>query len=112
VTEVSDGAEAVARVEADPNAFDIVLMDMNMPVMSGRDAFLAIHRRNPELPVLLVSGFVPDATAAELTRLGVAGFIDKPCRISELSAHVARVLEKASRARELRPVGEEQKNAR
>lgn len=57
VTVASDGAEAVRHVEAAPADYDVVVLDMTMPVMDGREALAAIRLLAPAIPVILSSGY-------------------------------------------------------
>jgi CheY-like chemotaxis protein len=57
VDEAADGEEAMQKC-AD-TAFDLLLMDENMPKMSGPDACAAIRRRTPGMKVLMLSGGLP-----------------------------------------------------
>lgn len=54
----SSGQEALAKLETD--SFDVVLLDLTMPTMSGRDAYETIHQRWPELPVAICTGYHVD----------------------------------------------------
>ncbi|HUY89339.1 MAG TPA: response regulator [Pirellulales bacterium] len=55
VSIVSDGAEAVKAFERHPESFDVVILDLEMPVMDGRQAAAEIRRRASERPVLIVA---------------------------------------------------------
>jgi len=57
VTLASDGADAVQRFEAGPAAYDVVVLDMTMPVMDGREALEAIRVLAPSVPIVLSSGY-------------------------------------------------------
>jgi PAS domain S-box-containing protein len=96
VTAACDGAEAVALVTAQPTAFDVVLMDMNMPAMHGKDAVVAIRKQTPDVPVIVLSGYLPDAQVEEILRLGPTTFLQKPCRLADLSRHVAKAIQSTS----------------
>lgn len=70
----SNGAEAVERSEA--LRPDVVIMDVEMPIMDGLEATSHIKRAHPEIVVVLVSGSV-DFLAASLSA-GADGYITKP----------------------------------
>jgi DNA-binding NtrC family response regulator len=55
---------------------DVVLLDLVMPRMGGRDAFQEMQRLRPEIPVILTSGYSQEFTLHDLE--GVAGFLKKP----------------------------------
>jgi PAS domain S-box-containing protein len=70
----------------------LVMMDMIMPKMGGKEAFLRLRELAPELKVLFCSGFSREGTGDELMRMGASGFIQKPYNHSELSRAVAEAL--------------------
>jgi len=82
VGEGSNGAEAVQAV--DDLSPDIVLMDMNMPVMDGVEATKAIKKRHPEVQVLALTAFADDALVANMVRAGASGYLLKGGSSAEL----------------------------
>ena len=82
VGEGSNGMEAVAAV--DRLKPDVVLMDMNMPVMSGVEATRAIKERHPQVKVLALTAFGEMPLVAEMVRAGAAGYLLKGGRPDEL----------------------------
>jgi signal transduction histidine kinase len=82
VGEGSNGMEAVAAV--DRLKPDVVLMDMNMPVMSGVEATRAIKERHPHVKVLALTAFGEMPLVAEMVRAGAAGYLLKGGRADEL----------------------------
>jgi CheY-like chemotaxis protein len=81
------GLELLAR-----ERFGLVLSDVAMPELSGWDLARAVHEREPETPILFVSGwgdaFDPDRLAAH----GVRGVVPKPFRAADVRAAVASAL--------------------
>jgi CheY-like chemotaxis protein len=65
---------------------DLVLLDMTMPGMTGRDTFDALRQINPEAVVLLTSGFAMNEEVQELIDLGAHGFVQKPFSMDRLSS--------------------------
>lgn len=87
----SDGAEAVALACA--LRFDLILMDIQMPVLDGLGATAAIRRfetasSRPAVPVLAYSSACPDAHV--LAAHGISGRLDKPCSDQDLEACLLR----------------------
>jgi CheY-like chemotaxis protein len=83
VTTASDGREALDRFEAEPEAWDLVILDLVMPRLHGSDVLAQIQARRPNLPALLMSGY------SEQARPGLLDgphrrFLAKPFRIHEL----------------------------
>jgi two-component system response regulator NreC len=75
VHEASDGAEAVAKaLKLRP---DVVILDLNMPVMSGYEAAAKLRRLSPEIPILFFSTQSRTQLAADARSIGVQGFVNK-----------------------------------
>ena len=71
----------------------LVVLDMIMPVMGGRETFRQLSEMNPAVRVLVCSGYGKDADVEALLSEGAAGFLQKPFAAGELSAAVAAALE-------------------
>ncbi len=91
----SSGGEAFRRFEADPAAYALVLADILMPGMSGRDLVLKLIERNPEVCVLICTGapFHPATLPPEVRRQ--VGFLQKPFAPQMLAEAVERLLSAA-----------------
>ena len=93
VTMAGDGQQALAALRARPGAFDLVLMDIQMPVMDGLEATREI-RRDPDLaglPVIaLTAGVLPEERQAALAA-GMNDFLAKPLDLKQLNGLLARV---------------------
>lgn len=87
-----NGREAVEIFQKEPAAIDLVILDMIMPEMNGRDTFAKMREIDKNCQVIISSGFSKDESLDELKNLGLAGFIRKPYRDYELSRLVAEVL--------------------
>jgi len=86
-----NGRRALAVWTAD-GPFDLVVLDMAMPVMGGREFFSRVRKLDPTARVLLVSGFAPDDDARELLAAGALGFIEKPYTPTSLTRAVRSAL--------------------
>jgi two-component system invasion response regulator UvrY len=80
--EASNGREAMDIVRKE--LADIVLMDLSMPDQSGVDALAAIKARQPDLPVLILSGYPEEHYATTLLRQGASGYLNKECDPEEI----------------------------
>ena len=77
------GAErAIERVEAE--RVDGVIVDKEMPGMSGLDLLSLIHHRFPETPVILITAFGGPRVAEEALRRGATRYLEKPFRVTDL----------------------------
>jgi len=93
VTTFEQPAAALARVQADPGAFDIVVTDYNMPEMNGMELATAIKRAAPALPVIITSGFISDEMRQQAGDLRVAALLQKEYTLERLAGMVSAVLE-------------------
>ncbi len=92
VTSAENGREALEIFAANGGRFDLVILDMIMPEMNGRDCFKALRKMRPDLRVLLSSGFSREEDVADMRSEGLAGFIHKPFRAAELGKAVRRAI--------------------
>jgi len=93
VEEAANGEEALAVFDRDGGAFDLVLLDMAMPVMGGAQCFAELRRRDPAVKVLIVSGYALEGEARGCLDGGAFGFLEKPYAVAQLLAAIALVLE-------------------
>ena len=85
VTGCSNGTEAVEFYRSMWRQIDIVLLDMIMPKLDGRDTFAALHRINPDVRAILMSGYSIDQSVQDTLKQGAAGFLQKPFSLADLS---------------------------
>lgn len=88
-----NGKEAIQLFRENWQGIDLVILDMVMPVLSGRETYLALKEINPDVLTLLSSGYSINGEARGILDDGVKGFIQKPFRIFELSQKVAELLQ-------------------
>jgi PAS domain S-box-containing protein len=84
VIEAEDGPSAVAAFAADPAAIDLILLDVTLPGMSGREVFDELYRVREDLKVILCTAYSQEAAIAEFGERKIRAFIRKPYRIDEL----------------------------
>ncbi|MBW2259514.1 MAG: PAS domain S-box protein, partial [Deltaproteobacteria bacterium] len=87
-----DGKEAVKIYRKHQDAIDVVVLDMVMPGMGGGEAYDRMKKINPDVKVLLSSGFSIDGEASDILDRGCNGFIQKPFTVRELSRAMEKVL--------------------
>jgi CheY-like chemotaxis protein len=93
VLEAADGQEGLALFELRHTEIDLVLMDLTMPHMDGRQAFLRMHEIDPAIPVVLTSGYSEQDVLAEFMGKGLAGFLAKPYQGSQFMAVLRQAVE-------------------
>lgn len=85
------GTISAARQVAAAKSFDLFLLDNHLPDGKGYDFFELVARRNPEAPVVMITG-VPDlGEAVALTRNGLFEYLTKPLSVEALAACLSRV---------------------
>jgi len=92
------GLDAVEKITGMGNEIDMVVLDLIMPEMDGGKTFDRIREIQPEIPVMLSSGYAINGQATEIMRRGCNGFIQKPFTISEISQKIRKVLIEAKRS--------------
>jgi PAS domain S-box-containing protein len=78
VVSARDGLEAVELFQAHPADFSLVLMDLTMPRMDGREAFQKLRAQDPGLKIVLCSGFNEMDVAKDFPYPSLSGFLQKP----------------------------------
>jgi DNA-binding NtrC family response regulator len=90
--EVTAAADAQAGIRCvDERPFDLVLTDLKLPDLSGLEVLAASRRAQPQVPVVVLTGFGTVGTAVEAMKLGAYDFLEKPLEIDDL----ARLIERA-----------------
>jgi PAS domain S-box-containing protein len=88
-----DGKEAIEVYRDHHKTIDLVLLDMVMPHIGGGKAYDHMKEINPNVKVLLTSGYGVDGQATEILQRGCNGFIQKPFTMKDLSTRIKEVLE-------------------
>jgi len=93
VNVAEDGYKGVDLYRKKGDSFDLIILDMSMPGISGKETFIELKQINPEVKILLASGFIKDDRIQDLMNLGLEDFIQKPFDFIELSEKVAKILQ-------------------
>ena len=88
-----DGADAVARFAQAPGAIDLLMFDVVMPRMNGKEAFEAIRGRRPDLKVLFSSGYTGEIIQLEKVLEAGVRFLAKPASPVELLDTVRKTID-------------------
>ncbi|NPU83666.1 MAG: PAS domain S-box protein [Syntrophaceae bacterium] len=86
------GQEAVAAYMEKKDEIDLVILDMIMPGMSGGETFDRLREVNPEVRILLSSGYSINGQAQDILDRGCNGFLQKPFHLEQLSGKVREIL--------------------
>ncbi len=94
VLEASEGESALQIYSKYANDIDIVLLDMMMPGIKGDEVFTELKKINPNVKVVIISGFADKDIIQEMLRKGCCGYIRKPFMLDELSRVLNETLKK------------------
>jgi len=92
VMSAMSGQEAIDIFQKDQEKIDLVIMDMIMPGMGGGETFDRLKEINPDVKVLLSSGYSINGQATKILRRGCDGFIQKPFNMNQLAEKVQKIL--------------------
>lgn len=91
LTTAKNGEEGLKLFES--KVFDVVLSDINMPIMDGLAMSQAIREINKQVPIVLLSAHNEADYLLQSISLGINGYLVKPAAVKEIIAQLARVME-------------------
>ena len=94
VTARTSSIEALEAFRKVKENIDLVITDMTMPKMTGKELSTKIKKIKPEIPVIICTGFSDKLDEKEAKKTGIDGFINKPVTGSEFSQIIRKVLDK------------------
>jgi PAS domain S-box-containing protein len=86
-----NGQEALSRF-SESGGIDLVLLDMIMPDMGGRECLARLRKADPNARVLIATGYTSDGSAQELLREGALAIIEKPLDLTALAEKIGGIL--------------------
>jgi PAS domain S-box-containing protein len=92
VTALADGRSALAALKDDPAAFDLVITDQIMPMMTGLELASAISALRRDIPIILCTGYSEKVSSGVAGESGVREILMKPYTIREISRLIRKVL--------------------
>jgi len=88
------GKEAIQAFKKNHDKIDMVILDMIMPDMGGGEVYGKLKEIDPDIKVLLSSGYSLNEQATEILGRGCSGFIQKPFNMMEISGKIREILDK------------------
>jgi len=88
----SDSAEALALFKDLPNQFDLVITDFKMPKLNGAELSREILKINPDLPVIMCSGYSSTFSEEDAEKIGIKWFVRKPLLKKDFAAIIEEAL--------------------
>jgi CheY-like chemotaxis protein len=93
VVTAHSGFEALDYFRKEPGRFALILLDLAMPLMDGEETFNRLRAIDPNVVVLLNTGFIENRRLDRMIANGLAGFLRRPYRADEVITQVQSVLE-------------------
>ncbi len=93
VIEAADGAEAVEKFKRGNGSVDLVLIDLIMPKLGGRETYLKLREIDPTIKAFFATGYGVDEKTEELLSTGVLGIIKKPYELAAVEKEIRRALD-------------------
>jgi two-component system, cell cycle sensor histidine kinase and response regulator CckA len=93
VLTAANGEEALRVYDRQKEHISLVILDLMMPTMGGKDCLKELLRINPQAKVLIASGYSADASTREILALGAKGFVAKPFKFKGLLQQVRKALD-------------------
>lgn len=87
----TNGVEAIDIIKDNKN-LDLILMDINMPLMDGIDATVEIKKINPQIPIIIQTAYVLNDERIRSFEAGCDGFMTKPVKIDQLITTMEELL--------------------
>jgi len=85
-----NGVTALEKIEE--FEYDAVVLDVKMPDIDGIEVFHQIHKINPDLPVIILTGYSSVGDAFQTSKEGIADYLSKPIEMDELSGRIIQAI--------------------
>lgn len=92
-----DAEEALRAIAVEPP--ELLLLDLNLPLMDGLTLLERFRKIQPETPVVILTGFGDLAAAKNAIRLGVSDFLTKPCDLGQIEMAIDRARRRGRKER-------------
>ena len=86
-----NGLDCVEIYRENPGQIDLILLDMVMPEMNGRECYFELQKMDPDVKVILQSGYIAQADAQDVLDAGAKGFLQKPYRMTDLAQKIREI---------------------
>ena len=88
--------DALNSFRKNPFDYDIIISDLSMPEMNGKDLFFRVNAIRKDIPFILCSGFSETVNKSQLLEQGVAAFLLKPLSIQNLIVKIEQLIKQKS----------------
>ena len=95
VLEASSGDEGLKIFSEQPGKIDLVILDVSMPGLSGKEVLDQLYMIDPQVKVIISSGYSKEGLPDGIDRMGVSGYLTKPYRLAEMAQTLREVLDRS-----------------
>jgi two-component system cell cycle sensor histidine kinase/response regulator CckA len=92
VLEARNGLEAIQVFKKHREKVKLVILDMQMPIMNGENAYFELKKINPDVKVLVATGYTENSRVKSLLSQGLDGYIRKPYTLNQLSEKIVQII--------------------
>lgn len=85
--------EALELFKSDPNRFDLVITDMTMPYMTGKQLVKALQDIRPDVPIIMCTGYSEKISSEKAQMMGIQAFLRKPLSYNDLTKNVRKAID-------------------
>ncbi|MEJ5168467.1 MAG: response regulator [Arcobacteraceae bacterium] len=96
-----NGKEALELYQANIDRIDLILTDLNMPIMNGIDFITNVRNIDWDVPILVNTGFDDSKTILKVIKLNIANYILKPIQINTTLKIISKILEESDKTKEI-----------
>jgi two-component system, cell cycle sensor histidine kinase and response regulator CckA len=96
VITANNGKEALEVYQREGNCISLIILDLIMPVMDGRQCLTEILRVNPNAKVIIASGHLESGSARDVMAVGAKGFVPKPYDMRQFLTTIREILDELS----------------
>jgi CheY-like chemotaxis protein len=93
VVSAHSGFECLDLLRGSPHSYDLIILDMTMPLLDGEETFHRLREIRSDVPVIVCAGFIQQEKLNRLMAAGLAGLLRKPLAPDEIVGHVRATLE-------------------
>jgi len=87
-----NGNDALAAIEKEPEAFDLIITDQIMPLLTGFEFAEKVLSICPEIPIIMTTGYSEELSEGEIQAAGITTILAKPLKIATLAKVVVGIL--------------------
>jgi CheY-like chemotaxis protein len=96
VTMAENGLHAISLYQSNKKDIDLIILDMVMPKMGGRECFRRLKEIDPKVKVLCITGYTTEGSYSDLLKEGVLGILEKPLDLYEFAEAAKNAIGNAS----------------